>query len=645
MARRRRAPALLGGGNAAALCACASLAAGAAHAQSAEDLQSFSISELANLEVSSATKTPESLSDAPAALYVINHDDIVRSGAVNLPEILRLAPNLFVAQTGAHSWVITARGMSGNASAQSFANKLLVLIDGRSVYDPLFSGVDWLDLDVVPEDIDRIEVISGPGATLWGANAVNGVINIITKASYRTQGTFVDVTAGTQESSATVRTGGRLSDDLTWRVYARDFAIGDTVTSAGTSADDHWYKPQGGFRLDWTPGAADAVTFEGDGFVGQTAEPGAPDANFNGFNVNASWDHRWSDGGDLQVQGYINREQAGPTPSGVPVWFTTYDLEAQDNFALGARQAIVVGAGVRDTLYRVTDTPTFFWRPASRALRLSDAFAQDTFILARGLDLILGLKLENDPFSGISPLPSVRLSWSAAARLLLWASVQKAIRAPTPFDTDPRELLGSFLFLKGNPDFLPEKLTAYETGLRAQPWAGVSFSIQGFYNDYDQLRTVEFGPEGFPLTWGNGLHGHSYGLEAWGDLQAARWWRLSAGLDLLSEKLAFDPGASGLLGVAQAGDDPPAQAQLRSAMNLGRSVTLDAGLRYVGALPNPRVPAYAEMDASLMWALSRRLQLGVAGFNLLHARHLEFPASGGATEVPRTGQVELRARF
>jgi iron complex outermembrane receptor protein len=644
MGEARRALAPTGLGFAAALSAVACFGMSAAHAQSVEDLQGLSISELANLEVSSATKTSQSLSDAPAALYVITHDDIVRSGATSLPQILRLAPNLYVAQTGASRWVITARGFSGNTRAESFSNKLLVLIDGRSVYDPLFSGVDWSNLDVVPEDIDRIEVISGPGATLWGANAVNGVINIITRASYRTQGAYVDVTGGSDGSSATVRYGGRISDDLTYRIYAQDFSIGDTLTRTGADADDHWYKPQGGFRIDWTPGASDAVDVEGDGYVGQTDEPaGAPDANFNGFDLNAAWRHTWHDGSQLQVQAYVNREQTGPSPTGVPFAYTTYDLEAQDNFAWGARQSLVVGGGVRDTLFQVSDTPSFFNRTG--ALPLSDVFAQDTVAITKMLDLIVGLKLETDPFAGVSALPSVRLAWRADPRLLFWGSVQKAIRSPTPFDTDPSEFAGHFLFVSGNQDFQNEQLTSYEVGVRAEPWSAVSFSAQVFYNDYDDLRSLQLSPvTDFPLQWGNGLQGRSYGLEGWGDLQATSWWRLSAGLDLLNTRFSFKPGASTLLGVQQAGDDPPVQASLHSAMNLGSRVTLDTQFRYVGALPNPQVAAYAEMDASLFWRLTPRLQLGLAGFNLLHDHHIEF-AGAAATEVPRTGQIELRARF
>ncbi|HEY1751394.1 MAG TPA: TonB-dependent receptor [Caulobacteraceae bacterium] len=630
--------------------ACGALAAPRAHAESTaaatvDDLQGLSISELANLPVSSATKTSEALSDAPAALYVITHDEIVRSGAATIPEMLRLAPNLFVAQTSAHSWVITARGFAGNLADQAFANKLLVLIDGRTVYNPLFSGVDWDSQDVLPDDIDRIEVISGPGATLWGANAVSGVINIITRKSYQTQGGLAEATATTDGEGIALRYGGRVSDNLTWRAYAKDLAIGDTQGAAGLDAHDHWAKPQGGFQIDWTPGSADSFSLSGDGYDGEEAQPTGPDASFNGFNLNGRWDHQWRDGGELQVQSWFNREARGPDASGgTPYAYDSYDFEAQQDFPQVARQRFVVGAGVRDTWYRISPLPTFFYQPPSGSLLLADVFAQDTVAVSRSLNLILGLKLEDDPYSRLSTLPSARLTWRANPELQFWASAQRAIRSPTPFDTNAQEELPgtSSVFLAGNPSFMPETLWAYEAGVRAQPFQRASLSISAFYNDYDHLRTLEFGPAIFPLQWGNLLQGHTYGLEAWGDLQLASWWRLSGGVDLLAKHLTFKPGSSQLLGVAQAGDDPPTQAQLRSAMNLGPNVTLDADLRYVAALPDPHLASYVEAGVSLTWNLTAHLQLAVAGFNLLHAHHLEFV---GGTEVPRTGEAQLRWRF
>ena len=634
-ARRLRAAALA--------LACAAFAASGARAQSVEELQQLSISELANVDVSSVSKSSQPLSEAPASIYVITHDEIVRSGATSIPEILRLAPNLFVAQTSASSYVITARGFSGSNSAQDFSDKLLVLIDGRSVYTPMFSGVYWDMQQVPPEDIDRIEVISGPGATLWGANAVNGVINIITKKSYETQGGFAEVGGGNLEQQASVQYGGRLGPDLTWRAYATDFYDADTQTSTGAPSHDHWTNPQGGFRLDWTPTAADSLSLQGDAFQGLEAQDNAPDEEINGRNIEGRWSHAWASGSDLQVQAYYDRE--GRTTAGADdgsFWVDAYDLDVQDGFNWGSRQKLVVGGGVRLDAYEIIGTPQLQFDPASRVLNLSNVFAQDTISLTRTVDLMAGLKLEDDPYSGVRPLPDLRLSWTPTSSIMLWSAISRAIRAPTPFDRDVREYSGSTLFITG-ADFQPETLTAYEAGVRLQPSSRASLSISGYYNVYDNLKTVDPNPTTFiPLYFGNNIQGDTYGMEAWGSYQMLSWWRMMAGLDLLSEHLKFDPAAIPLLPLSQEGDDPSRQATLRSSMNLGPNVTFNADLRYVGVLPDPHLPSYVELNSRIGWTLTPHLELALAGFNLLHARHEEFP---GSPEVPRSVFAELRMHF
>ncbi len=628
---------------AAPLALAAALAlASQARAQSLEELQRLSVEELANVDVTSVSKSAESLSDAPAAIYVITHDEILRSGARRLPEMLRLAPNLFVAQTSAATHVITARGLSGNLGDQSFTNKLLVLIDGRSVYTPLFSGLYWDMQDVLPEDIDRIEVISGPGATLWGANAVNGVINIITRSSADTQGGFVEGRAGNQEQGASMRIGARAGADASLRIYARGFHEANTDTAAGVSAGDHWSKLQGGFRFDWTPAESDVVTVQGDVFHAT----GGVYKGVEGGDVLARWSHNWKSGSQLQLQAYFDREARGPdTTGGTPLWVNTLDVDVQHSFAIGARQQVVWGGGVRSTRYHIVGTSSLFFTPPRRTLTLVNGFVQDTVSLAPTLRAILGVKVEDDPYAGTSALPSARLSWSPVRGAMLWAAVSRAVRSPTPFDEDVREVVGGVLFVRGNPDFRTEKLWAYEAGLRVQPSPRVSLSVSGYYNDYDDLRSIELTPSTIlPLYWGNLIAGHTYGLEAWGNYQAASWWRLGAGLNLIFEHLRFKPGSSRLAGIAQAGDDPHAQAKLRSSMNLGPKVTLDADLRYVSTLRDPHVPAYVELNSRVAWSLTDQVQLAVSGFNLLHGRHQEFPAPQ-ALSVPRSAYAELRLRF
>jgi iron complex outermembrane receptor protein len=299
---------------------------------------------------------------------------------------------------------------------------------------------------------------------------------------------------------------------------------------------------------------------------------------------------------------------------------------------------------VRVSRYHIFSTASLIFDPPRRSLTLANVFVQDSVALTDTTKLILGLKLEDDPYVGVTALPSARFTWKAGANALLWAAVSRAIRSPTPFDRDVIEKDGATVFLKAH-DFQTEKLTAWELGARVQASATLSFSASGFYNVYSDLRNIEPTPITFtPLFWGNGMRGSTYGAEAWADWRPVDWWRLSAGLNLLEEDLEFRPGASTLLGVAQAGDDPEVQAQLKSFMNLGRRVTLDASLRYVDDLPDPRVPSYVELDGRIGFNLSDRVQLGVSGANLLHKRHQEFPAPA-ANAVPRSVLAEMRLAF
>lgn len=613
------------------------------------DLSKLSIEQLENVEITSVSKRPEPLGVAPAAIYVITHDDIVRSGALTIPEILRLAPNLFVAQTSPSSYVITARGFSGNNAAQNFSDKLLVLIDGRSVYNPLFSGMYWDMQDVPVEDIERVEVISGPGATLWGANAVNGVINIVTRKSSDTQGGVLEVGAGNQYARAMLQYGGTLGDDVTYRVYAKTFRDRAFDAAGGGSAHDGWQKPQGGFRLDWTPGS-DQVTVSGDIYDGRENNNGAMDGLIAGGNLLGNWQHQFEDGSSLQVMGYYDNVQRKTTADSTGFTVDTYQLEAQYNFRLGSWNNIVVGAGQRLSHYRITDqigpATSLLFVPNRGELDLTNAFVQDDMTLADDFTLTLGLKLEDDPYSGVTPMPSVRASWQLDDGNTVWAAASRAIRSPTPFDTHVEEDLGPTPFLVGNPDFLPEKLTAYEIGYRGQLSQNASLSVSAYESVYDDLKSIELDPTtGFlPLRWGNGMKGHVYGIEAWGSYEAAGWWKLSAGVNFLSEEMKFKPGASGLLGDSQQGDDPHHQAFLRSSMQLSDTVTFDADFRYVGQLPDPHVPGYVELNSRLGWMVTDRLELSLSGFNLLHDHHREFTVPP-ADDVKRSFFIDARWKF
>ncbi|HTK36387.1 MAG TPA: TonB-dependent receptor [Caulobacteraceae bacterium] len=601
------------------------------------NLSSLSIEELANIEIYSVAKSAEPLSEAPAAVFVITHDDIVRSGAATVPDMLRLAPNLQVAQITATSFAITARGFNGSAS-----DKLLVLVDGRSVYTPFVSGVFWDAQNVLPEDVERIEVISGPGAALWGANAVNGVINIVTRKASDTQGLLLSGGGGSLERRGAVRYGGKLGPDLAFRVYGMAADHSHDLTGAGADAKDGWSQGQGGFRIDWTPGR-DVATLQGDIYKGSEDQPTTPDMSIRGHNLLARWMHTLSASSMLQVQAYYD-DIARSVPTVADQSLRTYDLDVQHSFAVGSRQQIVWGGGVRvmrDNFVIVPNNPSSpynqFFDPVSRTLTLSNVFVQDTVDLKPTLKLILGLKVEDDPYVAAAPLPSVRLSWKVSGDDLLWASVSRAIRAPSRLDRDFFETSGSTVVLKGG-NFQAEQLVAYEVGYRGQRSARLSASVSAFYNVYQDLRTFEFSPGGgLPLTIQNRMEGATYGVEVWTSYQAVRWWRLTAGFNWLHENLRFKAGASKLGGISSAGNDPDYQVSLRSTMDLSRSVALDLDLRSIGALPEPASPAYTELNGKLSWAVTDRIELSLVGANLLHARHTEFGQGAASVQLGATG--------
>ncbi len=502
-----------------------------ARAQSIEELREMPISALANLDVMSVTKSAETLGDAPASIYVITHDDIVRSGTVTLPGILRLAPNLQVMRGGSNQTVITARGLSGNETYQNFSNKLLVLIDGRTVYSPLYSGVYWDMQDVLPEDIDRIEVISGPGATLWGANAVNGVINIITRNAGATQGLYGTAVAGNRSYDAGLRYGGLLGETLNYRAFLKRHENFET----SNGADDGSRRTQGGFRIDWTPSPNDAVMAQADGYAGLTSKGNTtPGESIQGYDALVRWNRTLPSGSALQVQAYYDHA-ARRIGDGVFGRFgiDTFDGELQHSFSLGSRHRIVWGGGARAINYVIENVPGLLFVPERRTLFLANLFVQDSVTLTPTLTGIVGLKLEDGAYTGVLPLPSARLSWKPNDSTLLWAAVSRAIRAPTPFDRDIVESQGPLVVLTALQSFRSERLTAFEAGTRLTLSSQASLSVSGFLNDYDDLRTIDPGPGGaFPLHWGNGIEGHSYGFDAWGDVRLADWWRVKPGYSL-----------------------------------------------------------------------------------------------------------------
>ena len=600
---------------------------GFSHAATApSELTELSLEELMNVEVTSVSKKPERLSDAAAAVYVITREDIRRSGYTSIPEILRLAPNLQVARVSASTYAISARGFNSTS-----ANKLLVLIDGRTVYTPLFSGVFWDVQDTLIEDIERIEIISGPGGTLWGSNAVNGVINIITRQSQDTKGALVNLGEGTEERGAGVRYGAKLGEDATLRIYGKGFYRDNTVRGDGTGVQDAWKKGQVGFRTDWGRGS-DAFTFQGDGYTGTIAQVG-DNVSISGANLLARWNRALQDGSALKVQAYFDRTRR-IVPGTFGELLDTYDIDAQHRFQWGTRNEIVWGGGYRLMHDAVTNSAVLAFLPNVKSLQLINVFLQDSIALRERLQLTVGTKLESNSYTGWEVQPSARLAWKVRDDTLLWSAVSRVVRTPSRVDRDFFVFVPTFQ-IAGGPDFKSEKLIAFEIGYRAQPVPHASLSISTFYNVYDDLRSIELGPGGaMPFTLTNQMEGHTYGVETWGSYRVLDWWRLSAGYNYLKENLGFKAGSRDT-NIAALGNDPAHQFSARSAMNLANNLEWDAGLRVIGALGSPDVPKYVTLDTRLGWAFMKGVELSLIGYNLLDHDHPEFGAAATRSELAR----------
>ncbi len=616
-----------------------------AEGASPEELKKLSVEELMDLEVTSVSRHPEKLADAPAAIDVITSEDIRRSGASSIPEALRLADNLEVAQKNSHDWAISARGFNTD-----LGNKLLVMIDGRTVYTPLYSGVFWDAQDYLLQDIDRIEVISGPGGTLWGANAVNGVINITTKSARDTQGWHLEGGGGSQlQDFGGVRYGGMLASNVSFRVYGKYFDQNAEVLGNGNPADDAWRKGQGGFRLDADGADGNALTLQGDLYDGGE-DSTAGENRLAGGNVLGRWTHDFSEDSSTSLELYYDRTHISlpkPAlllePAGTVVDnLDTYDMDFQHRFRLGERNSIVWGLGYRFTHDVVGNAPTVAFLPPVLDQNLFSAFVQDEIRIVDHLSLTLGSKVEHNDYTKFEWEPSGRLQWSATEKQMVWAAVSRAVRTPSRIDRDVTEPTGlgpgfPNSILNGSANFESETLIAYEAGYRAQLASRLSASLSAFYNVYDNVRTFTPTPVIFPITAANNLAGNTYGFEFGTTWQALDWWRLHGGYDLLKERLHVKPGAVDFSNGLNETSDPQQQFSLRSSMDLPQNLELDAGLRWVDTLHNNNgptpgtVPAYFELDARVGWHPFKCLELSVAGQNLVHDHHPEygFPAAGG----------------
>jgi iron complex outermembrane receptor protein len=619
-----------------ALCALSSILiwTGRANAEEQPDLANLSIEQLAQIKVTSASKQLEPLSSAPAALYVITGQDIQDSGVTSLPEAIRLAPNLNVQQVDASQYAIAARGFNGIQAG----NKLLVLIDGRSVYTPLADNVLWTLHQPLLEDIQQVEVISGPGGTLYGPNAVNGVINVTTKDAQETLGGLVRGTAGANERSAAARYGFALGSAGAMRVYANYLSRDGLPAGSGNRIDDSFHGLQAGFRSDFE-GAFDHLTIQGDLF--HATDEMLTGDHANAHNLLARWSHALGPGASFQLQSYYDWYKTDATL--VRNSLSTIDNEAQLNLSAGAHE-IVAGAGVRTTKDRfVNDLNPFELNPESRRLWVYNAFAQDRFSLTPELSLIGGVKLEKTSFVGWQVLPNVRLAYQPNARTLFWAAVSKAVRTPSRID---RQL--EFLpILAPSTDFVAEKLVALEAGYRGEPASWLSLSVNVFYNFYDDLRTTEFlDGQTIPIELLNGRKGTTWGVEAWGKAQVTPWWRLSLGATTLHKDLHVIDERVDLQPRNSLGADPKWQAVASSDMDLSPRLKLTLDARAVGPLDlPPDVDGYVEAGGQLSYDLTDSVELFVAGRNLIQRTHRENGDAGSAQLARRTIYAGTRLRF
>lgn len=615
------------------------------------DLADLSLEELMSIEITSLALKPQRLSESAAAVFVITQEDIRRSGVTSIPEALRMAPGINVARIDANKWAITARGFNDR-----YSSKLLVLIDGRTIYTPFFAGVYWELQDYALEDIERIEVIRGPGGSLWGANAVNGVINIITKKAKDTQGALASTVVGTEEAIGTVRYGGKAGDDFHYRIYGKGF--NRDTSYAPNGAHDDWRNGRAGFRADWQAGSQDVLTIHGnysDGRAGDFVtlprlsapfgtQSQTEDIGLSSRSVLTNWSHRFSQESETQLRFYYDQYRRDST--GIGERIDTYDVDFQHHVLLPFGHDVVWGLGYRlmsDT-FRTSQAITMA-RPA-RDLSLYSAFAQDEIGLIQDrLLLTLGSKFLHNDFTGFEVQPSARLLWKMTPEHSLWTSVSRAVRTPDRFRED------AVLNVTGTPSgpvrvlsnqLNSERVMAYELGYRGSLDAQFMLDLAAFYNAYERLVFTQ------TLTsttsqYANNASGHAAGIEVAGEWRPFAWWTLRPAFTYQQTVVSRSP----LITSATEGTTPDHQASLQSRITW-EQWEFDAWYRYVERLRSGTIPGYHTMDVRLGCHVTKRLTLDLVGQNLLDKAHAEFRTTAGGTqftEVQRAGFLRLTWRY
>lgn len=621
-----------------------SAAAGTEQGDTISALKNLDVAELMNVEVYSASRYMEPVQVSPSAIFVLTSADLRRAHVTSIPEALRLVPGVQVARVDANKWAVSMRGFNSRE-----ANKLLVLMDGRSIYDPLFSGMLWESQDVMLEDVDRIEVIRGPGGTLWGANAFNGIINIITKNSVDTQDGLLALSGGTEEHHTVAgRYGWQPTDHQSARVYLKAWEHDEGYSDIAPPYDGSTML-RGGFRWDWNAGNADTLRVSGDVFKADAGDREDPtlvqDVYHRGRNIMTRWNRQIADGNAMQLQVYYDHVDYDGL--GFSQQRDTWDLELQQSLQLGARQFVVWGGGWRWMRDDTESAPELAGLvdvlPPSRHDEIKNVFAQDTIELwpAR-LHLVAGLKYESTDYASAAWLPNLRLSFTPSATQTWWAAVSEATRVPSRLESD----LTFYGTIRPGDTFGAEHVRAYELGERMVLSPQFGYDVALFYNHYTDLRSAEQGG----LEQRNLMHGHSNGAEV-----ALRWepterWRLDLAYTYLKMELGLDgasnsdPGTPGFIeGLAS-----KHQVVLHSVLDVTSAIDIDATLRYVDALPSLDFPHYTELDLALMWRPRDGMEISLVGQNLLQAHHPEqdfaFSGSGMYTESQRGmfGRFALR---
>ena len=622
------------------------------------DLTQLSLEELMDLEVTTASRKEEFLFESPAAAYVLTGEEIRRSGFTNIADALRLVPGLQVGRIDAHTWAVTARGFNAR-----FANKLLVLLDGRVIYTSLFSGVFWEVQDLVLEDVERIEVIRGPGATLWGANAVNGTINIITRNAKDTQGGLVEVGAGGEERGfGALRYGGALGAETHYRVYAK-YLNRDRAGDHGNSrANDAWFMRRGGFRLDRDWGAEQSLTLVGDAYGGELDQTLGRGPAFEppyrrmfdlvtdveGGSLLGRWERRFAAYGSVRLGAFFDRSERRDMVIGEER--NTLDLDFQHRMTFASRHDVVWGFGYRFTSDDIDSTFITWVDPPQRDVQIVSAFAQDEIRFAdERLRLTVGIKFEHNDYTGVEVQPNVRLLWLPRAQHAVWGAVSRAVRLPTRSESDGRfiqdviplegvaDSLLTIVELRGDPGFESEEVLAFELGYRTRPRDDLSLDLSIYYNRYDNLRTGEpqtvlvdtsgIAPRlTLPIIADNRGFGETFGLEKAVDWQVRRGWRLRAGYSFLHIDTDVDEDSQSPESANIENNNPRHQFNLRSALDLSRGITFDLNARRVGGLKPRRIAGYLTLDARLAWQPRSAIELSLTGLDLLDSPRREFNA-------------------